>query len=153
MPNLVWIPAGDQSCDVYKTQFEAFREEYRCTCFDPRGAGEALVQDTPPWPISAFASDCAELIRQVCNTPVVVTGLFLGALITQELCISYPELVRLAMPMGTLARKSGFAHEWEQVEIDMAAKKGITMPGDFSVIHYAILSYPAAVFGDDELWQ
>ncbi len=150
--DIVWIPAGDQTCDVYAAQFAAFRDTYRCTCFDPRGAGETEVHSEPPWPMSDFARDCAELIEAVCEPPVVVVGLSLGALITQELAITRPDLVRLAIPMGTIARKTGFAREWEQAEIDMAGK-GIRMPADFSVIHYAILSYPAEVLGDDDLWQ
>lgn len=151
-PDILWIPAGDQTCDVYSAQFSAFRDRFRCTAIDPRGAGQTVVQDRPPWPIADFAADCAALIREHLNPPVVVTGLSLGALITQELAISYPELVRLAIPMGTIARKTGFAHEWEAAEIGMAAD-GIRMPADFSVIHYAILSYPAEVLGDDTMWQ
>lgn len=151
-PDIVWIPAGDQTCDVYEDQFAAFSSEFRCTCLDPRGAGETIAKAPPPWPIEAFAADVAELIRQVCDPPVIVAGLSLGALITQELAISYPDLVRIAIPMGTIARKTGFAAEWEEAEIAMASK-GIRMPEDFSVIHYAILSYPAEVMGDDGLWQ
>lgn len=151
-PDIVWVPAGDQSCDVYKDQFDFFRNSYKCTCFDPRGAGQTIVHDPAPWPIKSFADDCAELIRQVCTPPVVVTGLSLGALITQEMCLSYPELVRVGIPMGTIAHKSGYAEEWEDAEISMAAE-GIVLPGDFSVVHYGALSYPAEVLGDDALWE
>ncbi len=151
-PDIVWIPAGDQTCDVYRDQFAAFSSDFRCTCLDPRGAGETVVKVPPPWPIEAFAADVAELIRQVCDPPVIVAGLSLGALITQELAISYPDLVRIAIPMGTIARKTGFAREWEEAEIAMA-RDGIRMPEDFSVIHYAILSYPSEVMGDDALWE
>jgi pimeloyl-ACP methyl ester carboxylesterase len=70
----------------------------------------------------------------------VVIGLSLGALITQELALTRPELVRTAIPMGTIAKKTGFAFEWEAAEIDMASK-GIRMPADFSVIHYATTAY------------
>ncbi len=150
-PDIVWVPAGDQTHDVYQAQFEALSETYRCTSFDPRGAGKTVVHDRPPWPIEAFAADCAALIEEVCAPPVVVIGLSLGALITQEMCLSYPHLVRLAIPMGTIARKSGYALEWEAAEIAMAAA-GVSLPDDFSVIHYAALSYPAEVLGDDELW-
>ena len=151
-PDIVWVPAGDQTCDVYQDQFAALTDRYRCTCFDPRGAGATVASAAPPWPIAEFAADCAELIRQVCEPPVVLTGLSLGALITQEVAISYPELLRLAIPMGTIARKSGFTEEWEKAEIDMASD-GIALPSDFSVIHYATLSYPAEVLGDDDLWR
>ncbi len=150
-PDIVWVPAGDQECDVYHAQFEAFRDRYRCTCFDPRGAGATVPATDPPWAIPDFAADCAELIRQVCRPPVVLVGLSLGALITQEVALQFPELLRVAIPMGTMARKTGFAVEWERAEIDLASK-GIALPSEFSVIHYGILSYPAEVLGDDDLW-
>lgn len=150
-PDVVWVPAGDQIHDVYQAQFDALSETYRCTSFDPRGAGQTLVHEAAPWPIEAFAADCAALIEEVCQPPVVVIGLSLGALITQEMCLSYPHLVRLGIPMGTMARKSGYALEWEAAEIAMAAK-GVSLPNDFSIIHYAALSYPAEVLGDDQLW-
>ena len=151
-PDIVWVPAGDQTHDVYQAQFDALSARYRCTSFDPRGAGKTVVHDAPPWPIEQFAGDCAALIAEVCEPPVVVIGLSLGALITQEMCLSYPDLVRLGIPMGTMARKTGYALEWEAAEIAMAAK-GLSLPADFSVIHYAALSYPAEVLGDDPLWQ
>ncbi|MEM8686545.1 MAG: alpha/beta hydrolase [Pseudomonadota bacterium] len=151
-PDVVWVPAGDQTHDAYQAQFDALSHRYRCTSFDPRGAGKTAVHDAAPWPIEQFAGDCAALIAEVCKPPVVVIGLSLGALITQEMCLSYPELVRLGIPMGTMARKTGYALEWEGAEIAMAAK-GLSLPADFSVIHYAALSYPAEVLGDDALWQ
>lgn len=150
--DIVWVPAGDQIHDVYHEQIDALSGSYRCTCFDPRGAGQTVVHDPAPWPIAQFASDCAALIEQVCEPPVVVIGLSLGALITQEMCLSYPNLVRLGIPMGTIARKSGFTLDWEAAEIAMAAK-GQSLPADFSVTHYAALSYPAEVLGDDALWE
>ncbi len=149
--DMVWIPAGDQTCEVYQAQFEYFRDNFRCTCFDPRGSGQTTVRSDPPWTIAEFAEDCAELIQQACEPPVVLIGLSLGALITQEMALSYPHLVRIAIPMGTIARKSGFATEWERAEIAMAAK-GVALPADFSVVHYAALSYPSEVLGNDELW-
>lgn len=150
-PDIVWVPAGDQTCDVFHEQFAAFRGRYRCTSIDPRGAGATVAATPPPWPISDFAADCAALIRAVCEPPVVLTGLSLGALITQEVALSHPELLRLAIPMGTIARKTGFAREWEEAEIAFAGAGG-AMPADLAVIHYAALSYPAEVLGDDDLW-
>ena len=76
----------------------------------------------------------------------------MGALIVQEMALSYPELVRIAIPMGTGAIKTGFYREWEEAEIAFAAA-GHSLPADFSVAHYAALSYPSEVLGDDALWQ
>lgn len=151
-PDIVWIPGGDQTGDIFSAQFAAFSPGFRNTSFDPRGVGGTMSKTSPPWPISVHAADCAALIRQVCDLPVVATGLSMGALIVQEMALCYPELVRIAIPMGTGARKTGFFREWEEAEIAFAAA-GNSMPADLAVAHYATLSYPSEVLGDDELWQ
>jgi pimeloyl-ACP methyl ester carboxylesterase len=151
-PDIVWIPGGDQTGDVFSAQFAAFSPGYRNTSFDPRGVGRTTSKIPPPWPISDYAADCAALIRQVCEPPVILTGLSMGSLIVQEMALSYPELVRFAIPMGTGGRKSGFFREWEEAEIAFAAA-GHSLPADFSVVHYAALTYPSDVLGDDALWQ
>ena len=150
-PDIVWIPGGDQTAEAYDDQFAAFEVDYRCTSFDPRGVGGTISRSSTPWSIATFAADCAALIRQVCEPPVVVTGLSMGALIVQELALSHPKLVRIAIPMGTGARKTGFYREWEEAEIRLA-ETGTTLPPDFSIAHYAALTYPADVLGDDALW-
>ncbi len=151
-PDIVWIPGGDQTGDIFTTQFDGFKDAYRCTSFDPRGAGKTVTRPASPWPIEDFAKDCAALIREVCDPPVVLTGLSMGALIVQEMALSFPELVRIAIPMGTSGRKTGFLREWEEAEIAYGAA-GHTLPPDFSIAHYAVLSYPAEVLGDDALWE
>ncbi len=151
-PDIVWIPGGDQTGDVFSAQFAAFSPGFRNTSYDPRGVGRTVSEVAPPWPISVHAADCAALIRQVCDPPVILTGLSMGALIVQEIALSYPELVRFAIPMGTGGRKSGFFREWEEAEIAFAAA-GHSLPADFSIVHYAALAYPSDVLGDDALWQ
>ena len=74
-PDIVWVPGGDQTGDVYSTQFAAFSPGFRSTSFDPRGVGRTVSKTSPPWPISDHAADCAALIRQVCDPPVILTGL------------------------------------------------------------------------------
>ena len=151
-PDIVWIPGGDQTGDVFSAQFTAFSPGFRNTSFDPRGVGRTVSKVAPPWPISVHAADRAALIRQVCDPPVILTGLSMGSLIVQEMAVTYPELVRIAIPMGTGGRKSGFFREWEEAEIAFAAT-GHSLPADFSVAHYAALTYPSEVLGDDALWQ
>lgn len=151
-PDIVWIPGGDQGGEIFSAQFAAFKADFRNTSFNPRGVEPTVSRVPPPWPIADFAADCAALICQVCDPPVVLTGLSMGALIVQEMALSYPELVRIAIPMGTGARKSGFYHDWEAAEIAFAAA-GNSLPADFALAHYAALSYPAEVLGDDALWE
>jgi pimeloyl-ACP methyl ester carboxylesterase len=151
-PDIIWIPPGDVSCDVFDAQFAAFRYDHRCTGFDPRGVGGTISVTPAPWSISQMAADCIALIEHVCTEPVVLTGLSLGALITQEVAFTRPDLVRVAIPMGTGAKKTGFFRQWEEAEISFA-EKGNVLPEDFARAHYAALGYPAEVLGDDELWE
>ena len=38
-PDIVWIPGGDQTCEIFSAQFAAFSPGFRNTSFDPRGVG------------------------------------------------------------------------------------------------------------------
>jgi len=149
-PDIVWIPGGDSPAEVWLPQMIHFAERYRSTSYDPRGAGET-ISDPAPWSISDFARDCADVINEACNGPVVLAGLSMGALITQQVAIDYPELVRLAIPMGTSAYIDGFTRDWMQAEIDLR-KDGISLPDYFLAPHYAAYALPAKALGDTETW-
>lgn len=150
-PDIVWVPGGDSPAEAWRHQMADFSDRYRCTAYDPRGVGETR-SDPAPWSIADFARDCAELIEAVCEPPVVLTGLSMGALITQQVAIDYPELVRLAMPMGTAAYIDGFTRDWMQAEIDLR-KDGIALPSYFLAPHYAAYALPAQALGDPETWE
>lgn len=149
-PDIVWIPGGDSPAEAWRKQMEYFADRFRSTSYDPRGIGET-VSDPAPWSISDFARDCAELIEKTCNPPVVVAGLSMGALITQQVAIDYPELVRAAIPMGTAAYIDGFTRDWMQAEIDLR-KDGLQLPDYFLAPHYAAYALPASALGDAETW-
>ncbi len=149
-PDIVWCPGGDQTGEEWQEQF-GFLPDYRCTSFDPRGAGKTVSHRPPPWSIETYACDVAALIREVCAPPVVIVGLSMGALIVQEMVLSFPELVRLGIAMGTSGSKGGFIQEWEDAEIRFREAGG-RLPPDFALAHYALLMYPSEVLGDDDLW-
>jgi 3-oxoadipate enol-lactonase len=114
--------------------------------------GETASRTLPPWPIPTYAQDCIELIEAVCEPPVFMVGLSMGSLITQEVCLQRPDLVRCGIVMGTCARKTGFIRDWELAEIAFR-RAGGTLSREFAVAHYAILMYPSEVLGDDALWE
>ncbi len=149
--DIVWIPGGDSPAEVWIPQMRYFAEQYRSTSFDPRGAGETSSLPAP-WNIADFARDCAEIIEKVCTPPVVVAGLSMGALITQQVAIDYPHLVRLAIPMGTSAHIDGFTRDWMQAEIDLR-RDGIKLPEYFLAPHYAVYALPAKALGNHETWE
>ncbi len=98
--DIIWIPAGDQDGSVYHDQVEALQNQYRCTCIDPRGAGNPQSKVDPPWSIEQLAGDIAEVIQQVCQPPLVVTGLSYGALMVQELAITTSTWKKIAELAG-----------------------------------------------------
>jgi len=152
-PDLVWIPGGDGTVMGYREQYPFFDGRFRSTCLDPRGAGETICRKEPPWTIADMAGDCAALIRAVCNPPVIVLGLSMGGLITQQVAIDFPELVKLAIPMGTGANfRSGFSRDFMVADVEYRRAGGRLSP-ELAAVYYAILSYPAEVLGDPEHWR
>ena len=151
-PDLVWLAAGDQRGSIWRRyQTPAFDAEYRNTTYDARGVGQTTSQSPPPWSIADHAADIIDLIEARCSPPVALVGLSMGSLIAQEVAFTRPDLVRVAVVMGTCVRKTGFIREWEQAEIDFRRAGGRLTPG-FALAHYAFLLYPASALGDDRLW-
>jgi pimeloyl-ACP methyl ester carboxylesterase len=150
--DIVWIPGGDEVADAWDQQFAQFSGSFRNTSFDPRGAGKTTCHTRPPWTIADFAADCAALVRAKCEPPVIMIGLSMGSLIALQFAIDYPDLVRLAIPMGTFARATGFSLDWMTAEVNFR-RAGGQLPSDFAVTHYAAFSYPSEVLGNDELWK
>lgn len=150
--DVLWIPGGDQpGSDWHEYQIPHFVESYRNTTYDPRGIGRTAAPEASTWTIEEHASDAATLIRAVCEPPVAVVGLSMGSLIVQEICLSYPELVRVGIAMGTAAQASGYLREWMEAEVEFR-RHGGDLPEDFAVTHYGVFMYPSEVLGDPELW-
>lgn len=150
-PDIVWIPGGDNRGRDWADQIAGFRDGYRNTAYDPRGAGDTIARVPPPWSIADFAEDCAALIRGACRPPVALVGLSMGSLIVQEVAIRHPDLVRCAVAMGTAGRISGYLREWMEAEVAFR-RAGGTLPEAMAVAHYGVLMYPPEVLGDDALW-
>lgn len=150
-PDIVWIPGGDNVAEDWAEQTAAFSNGFRNTAFDPRGAGRTRSDRQPPWSIAEMARDCAELIRARCNPPVYVVGLSMGAFVTLQLAVDFPELVRCAIPMGAAAKPTGFCRDWMIAEVEFRKSGGRLSP-DFAIHHYGAFMYPSEVLGDPEAW-
>jgi len=150
-PDVIFIPGGDAPAEAYVQLFALMRDHFRCIAYDPRGVGETIAPPAP-WTIADFAQDCAAVIEARCGGPAVVTGLSMGGLITQQVAIDRPDLVRLAIPMGTAAYIDGFTRDWMQAEIDLR-KEGVELPDYFLAVHYAAYAYPAKTLHDPLIWS
>src|SRR5262249_11646528 len=131
---------------------EAFSGSFRNIAFDPRGAGRTVSHRPPPWSIADMARDCADLIRALCKPPVYIAGLSMGSLVTLQVAIDHPELLRSAIAMGAAAKATGFCRDWMIAEVEFRKAGGRLSP-DFAVHHYGAFMYPSEVLGDDALWH
>ena len=152
-PDLMWLAAGDNPGSNWRRyQTPAFDSGYRNTTYDARGVGATRSSSPPPWDIEQHAGDLAALIERVCEPPAYLVGLSMGSLIAVQLAHDRPELVRLAVVMGTCVRKTGFIREWEEAEIALR-REGGALPPAFATAHYAMQYYPAEALGDDATWE
>lgn len=150
-PDLVWVAGGGgHGSDWHPYQIPWFEGRYRNTTFDNRGIGRTRPRDPSSptsWSIAEMADDLAELIETVCEPPVQCVGLSMGSLITQTLAISRPDLVRSCVVMGTIARSTGWVHDYMSAEIAWR-KTGGSLSGMMSATHYAAFSYPVSALSD-----
>lgn len=153
-PDIVWVAGGGgHGSDWHPYQIPWFEGRYRNTTFDNRGIGQTHpIDPTAPtsWEIETMADDVAELIESVCDGPVYCVGLSMGSLITQKLAIKRPDLVKLCVVMGTIARATGWVHDYMAAEIDWR-KAGKSLSGELGAVHYAAFSYPASALSDSNV--
>lgn len=151
-PDIVWVGGGGtQGSDWQRFQTPFFDRSFRSTVYDNRGIGKTVCTAPGPWKIADFATDAAELVKAVCPGPVCFIGSSLGSAIVQEIAISYPELVRTAIVMGTGAWSTGWGWDYQAAEIEFRQGGG-RLDGMMGVAHYAAMLYPARALGDRELW-
>ncbi len=64
-PDIVWVSRAGGTADLWGYQLPNFRTSFRDTTFDTRGVGTTRTDAPQPWPIEDFATDVADLIREV----------------------------------------------------------------------------------------
>ena len=151
-PDIVWVGGGGTiGREWQRFQTPHFDPHFRSTVFDNRGIGETTCPAPLPWTIEHFAADLAELVKAVCGGPVAFVGSSLGSAIIQQVAIDHPEIVRVAVLMGTGAWATGWGWDYQEAEIEFR-KRGGRLDGMMGVTHYASMLYPARALGDRELW-
>ncbi|UDL91853.1 alpha/beta hydrolase [Mesorhizobium sp. PAMC28654] len=151
-PDIIWVGGGGaRGQDWQRFQTPHFAPRFRSTVFDNRGIGRTACTAPLPWPIADFARDVAELVKGVCDGPVVFIGSSLGSAIVQEVAIDHPELVKCAIVMGTGAWSTGWGWDYQAAEIEFR-RRGGNLDGMMGVAHYASMLYPARALGDRVLW-
>lgn len=151
-PDIVWVSGAGGAADSWdRYQLPFFKDDFRNTTYDCRGVGTTTSDRPMPWPIEEFAVDVADMIRAVCEPPVALVGLSFGGGIVQQVAIDYPELLSVAIPMGTGAKSVGWTWDYQMAEIEWR-RAGNRLDGEMAYTHYMAMFYPARVLGDRELY-
>ena len=124
---------------------------YRAITFDPRGIAPSDVPP-PPYSIAEMAADAAGLIAEVADGPVAMVGYSMGALVTQELALLRPDLLRCAVLLGTLGRKDVMRRALFDASL-ASLRSGRRLPRDLSAVTGALQLFGPARLDDDQWAQ
>lgn len=109
---------------------------YRVVTFDNRGM-EPSACPPPPYSVEDMVADTAGLLEALDLGPARVAGLSLGALITQELALARPDLVRAAVMMGTVGRTNALLRASSAAGLALA-RQGIDLPPIYEAVVLAM---------------
>ena len=87
---------------------------YQIILFDNRGSGQTSSPEEP-YTIKMMADDTAGLLKALHISQCYAVGHSMGAMILQQLCLSYPHLIRkgiLANPFAKVPNKWKWNMEW-----------------------------------------
>ena len=99
---------------------------YQVVTYDNRGVAPSQAPP-PPYSVADLVADAAALIEELGVGPCWVAGLSLGALVTQELALARPDLVRGAAMMATTGRSTVMSRSWAQAYLEVA-RTGVVLP-------------------------
>ena len=121
-PDVLLIGGLGDTVESWAFQLERLADRYRLTAFDNRGAGRTAMPDGAT-SVEAMADDAANVLRALGISSAHVAGFSGGSIISQELALRHPELVRSLVDAG--ARIVGVAEDavtLEQVYLDLVGE-------------------------------
>ncbi len=106
-PAVVLVMGLGYPAAMWWRQVPTLAERYRVLVLDNRGAGRTGDVVGAPYAIETMAADVAAVLEAAGETRAHVVGISMGGMISQELALSRPELVR---SVALLATHPGVAH-------------------------------------------
>lgn len=99
-PDVLLIGGLGDTVESWQFQLDGLANRYRMTAFDNRGAGRTAM---PAGPISVeqMADDAAEVLRALDIPSAHVAGFSGGSIVSQELALRHPALVRSLVLQST----------------------------------------------------
>jgi pimeloyl-ACP methyl ester carboxylesterase len=129
------------------------RAGYQAITFDNRGIPPS---DVPPgkYSLDDMVADTKGLIEALDVAPCRVVGVSLGALITQELAIKWPHLIRCAVLIATKARSDAARLAMARAQ-QVLLESGVELPSEYEAAMAVLRMLSPATINNDaavSLW-
>jgi pimeloyl-ACP methyl ester carboxylesterase len=110
-PDVLLIGGLGDTVESWQFQLDGLADRYRVTAFDNRGAGRTRMP-ADPISVEAMADDAAGMLRVLDIGPAHVAGFSGGSIISQELALRHPELVRSLVLQSTWPVMDTYLRAW-----------------------------------------
>ncbi|MEG3630284.1 alpha/beta fold hydrolase [Streptomyces poriticola] len=110
-PEVLLVGGLGDTVESWQFQLDGLADRYRLIAFDNRGAGRTPMPDGPV-SVEVMADDAAALLGVLGLAPVHVAGFSGGSIISQELALRHPGLVRSLVLQSTWPVMDPYLRSW-----------------------------------------
>jgi pimeloyl-ACP methyl ester carboxylesterase len=110
-PDVLLIGGLGDTVESWQFQLDGLADRYRLTAFDNRGAGRT-VMPSGPVSVEKMADDAAQVLRALDIPSAHVAGFSGGSIVSQELALRHPKLVRSLVLQSTWPVMDPYLRTW-----------------------------------------